>query len=40
MRGGFEYKCLYGWNRIVIKVVGRYGDDDWFGLEGMRMEDV
>ncbi|XP_068688821.1 uncharacterized protein [Montipora foliosa] len=40
MRGGFEYKRPYGWNRIAIKVVGRYGDDDWLGPEGMRTKDA
>jgi len=31
MRGGFQYKRPYGWKRIAIKVLGKYGDDTWFG---------
>ena len=36
MRGGFEYKRPYGWKRIAIKVVGRYGNYDWLGPNGIR----
>ena len=38
MRGGFEYKRPYGWKRIAIKVVGRYGDDQWLGPNGIRTD--
>ena len=36
MRGGFEYKRPYGWNRIAIKVLGKYSDDVWLGSDGIR----
>ncbi|XP_044174065.1 uncharacterized protein LOC122957778 [Acropora millepora] len=36
MRGGFEYKRPYGWNRIAVKVVGKYQNDDWLGPNGIR----
>lgn len=39
MRGGFEYKRPYGWKRIAIKVVGRYGNDDWLGANGLRTKE-
>lgn len=39
MRGGFEYKRPYGWKRIAIKVVGRYGNDDWLGANGLRAKE-
>lgn len=40
MRGGFEYKRPYGWKRIAIKVVGRYGNDDWLGPNGLRTKEA
>ena len=36
MRGGFEYKRPYGWNRIAVRVLGRYENDDWLGPNGIR----
>ena len=36
MRGGFEYKRPYGWNRIATKVLGKYTDDVWLGPKGKR----
>ena len=36
MRGGFEYKRPYGWMRYAIRVLGRYGNDDWLGPNGVR----
>ncbi|CAH3185875.1 unnamed protein product [Porites evermanni] len=38
-RLGFEYKRPYGWKRIAIKVVGRYGNDDWLGANGLRTKE-
>lgn len=38
MRGGFVYFRLYGWKRLVINVVGRYENDEWFGLDGICMK--
>ena len=40
MRGGFQYKRHYGWKRIVIKVLAKYGDDIWLGRDGMRTEEA
>lgn len=37
-RGGFQYKRPYGWNRIAIKVLGKYSDDVWLGRDGIRKE--
>ena len=36
MRGGFQYKRHYGWKRVAIKVLAKYGDDTWLGRDGMR----
>ena len=40
MRGEFEYRRPYGWNRIAVRVLGRYENDDWlspkFGEERER----
>ena len=35
-RGGKIYQRPYGWNRIALKVIGKYDDDDWLGNKGMR----
>lgn len=40
MRGGFQYKRHYGWKRIAIKVLAKYGDDTWLGCDGMRTEEA
>lgn len=40
MRGGFQYKRPYGWKRIAIKVVGKYGDNTWLGPDGIRTEEA
>ncbi|CAG8446186.1 2220_t:CDS:1 [Dentiscutata heterogama] len=33
MRGNVQYKRPYGWNRIALRVAGKYdnGDDKWLG---------
>lgn len=36
MRGGFEYKRQYGWNRLAVKVLGKYENDAWLGPDGIR----
>lgn len=36
LRGGFEYRRPYGWNRVAIKVIGKYESDDWLGPDGIR----
>ena len=36
MRGGFEYKRPYGWNRLAVKVLGKYENDAWLGSDGIR----
>ena len=36
MRGGFEYKRPYGWNRLAVKVLGKYENDAWLGSNGIR----
>ena len=36
MRGGFEYKRPYGWNRLAMKVIGKYENDAWLGPDGLR----
>lgn len=36
MRGGFEYKRPYGWNRLAMKVIGKYENDAWLGSNGIR----
>ncbi len=36
MRGGYEYERPYGWERLALKVVGRYDDDSWLGPNGIR----
>lgn len=38
MRGGFVYRRPYGWQRLAIKVIGRYKDDSWLGPNGIRTE--
>ena len=40
MRGGFEYKRPYGWNRYAVKVLKRYENDVWLGRDGYRKEQV
>lgn len=35
-RGGFEYQRPYGWNRIAVHVLGRYGNNVWLGPNGLR----
>ena len=37
MRGEFEYKRPYGWQRFAVRAVGRYENDDWLGPNGIRM---
>lgn len=40
MRGGFEYQRPYGWNRVAIKVTGKYESDDWLGPNGIRTSEA
>ena len=40
MRGGFGYNRPYGWNRIAVKVVGKYQNDDWLGPDGIRTDEA
>ena len=35
-RGGYVYKRPCGWNRIALKVKGKYNNDDWLGSPGNR----
>ena len=35
-RGGYVYKRPCGWNRIALKVKGKYKNDDWLGTPGNR----
>ncbi|CAG8637939.1 12641_t:CDS:1 [Funneliformis mosseae] len=36
MRGGIEYKRPYGWKRIALKVLNKYGDNVWLGMRSKR----
>jgi len=36
MRGGFEYKRPYGWQRFAVRAHGRYENDEWLGPDGIR----
>ena len=37
MRGGHQYHRPYGWNRIALKVHGKYSEgDEWLGPNGIR----
>ena len=38
MREGFMYQRPYGWERLAIKVVGKYENDDWLGPDRIRTE--
>ena len=41
MRGGHQYHRPYGWNRIALKVHGKYADgDEWLGPDGLRTEEA
>ena len=35
-RGGKEYRRPIGWYRFALKVLGRYGDNQWLGSSGYR----
>ena len=35
-RGGYVYHRPYGWDRIAVKVRGRFSDDKWLGRDGYR----
>lgn len=40
-RGGHQYHRPYGWNRIAVKVLSKYGEDDsWLGPNGIRTEEA
>ena len=32
------YRRPYGWKRLATKVVGKYENGDWLGLDGIRSE--
>jgi len=36
MRGGLEYKRPHRWQRIAVRALGRYENDDWLGPDGIR----
>ena len=36
MRGGFDYKRPYGWQRFAVRALGRYENDEWLGPDGIR----
>ena len=38
MRGGHQYHRPYGWNRIAVKVVSKFGYNEWLGPNGIRTE--
>ena len=40
MRGGFEYKRQYGWQRFAVRARGRYESDEWLGPVGMRTNEA
>ena len=40
MRGGFEYKRPYGWQRFAVRARGRYENDEWLGPDGIRTNEV
>lgn len=37
-RGGYPYRRPYGWNRIALKVKGKYENDIWLGAPHHRTE--
>ena len=38
MKGGHQYHRPYGWNRIALKVVRKFGYNEWLGPNGIRTE--
>jgi hypothetical protein len=36
MRGKFNYKRPYGWKRFALKVLDKYEDNTWLGVEGRK----
>ncbi|GBC04205.1 hypothetical protein RclHR1_05570006 [Rhizophagus clarus] len=38
MRGNFNYKRPYGWKRFALKVLDKYEDNTWLGVEGRENE--
>ncbi|XP_022786300.1 uncharacterized protein LOC111326552 [Stylophora pistillata] len=37
--GGHQYHPPYGWNRIAVKALSKYGEgDSWLGPDGIRIE--
>ena len=38
MRGGHQYHRPYGWNRIAVKVISKFGYNEWLGQNGIRTE--
>ena len=37
-RGDFEYHLPYGWYRVGLCVAGKYENNDWLGLNGIRKD--
>ena len=37
-RGGHLYKPPYGWNRIALRVKGKYENNVWLGADGYRTD--
>ncbi len=33
MRGNYKYNRPYGWNRIALKVLDKFPDNDWLGVK-------
>ncbi len=40
VRGGYVYDRPYGWNRLALRVLGRYENDVWLGPNGIRTHSV
>ena len=38
MRGKFVYHRPYGWYRFALNVLGKYGNNEWLGPNGIRTE--
>ena len=39
MRGNYKYNRPYGWNRIALKVLDKFSDNNWLGVDN-RMSDL
>ena len=36
VHGGKLYQRPYLWKKIALNVIGKFGDDDWLGVQGIR----